>query len=74
MQEVKSEEKEEDRIIRFPELQRVYGGASRTSIWRWEKAGLVPKRIKIGPRSVGWIRSEVIAKIKNLKQVHTGGR
>ncbi len=36
-------------------------GLSRVTIWRYERAGLFPKRIKLGPNRVGHIRSEVEA-------------
>lgn len=29
--------------------------------WRWERAGTAPKRVKLGPNSVGWLRSEILA-------------
>jgi predicted DNA-binding transcriptional regulator AlpA len=31
-----------------------YASASRSSIRRWEQAGLFPKRVKIGPNRVAW--------------------
>ncbi len=34
---------------------------SRQTIWRWERAGMFPKRVKLGPNSVGWRKSEVSA-------------
>ena len=33
-------------------------GVSRTTIWRWERAKLLPRRRKIGPNVVGWIEEE----------------
>ena len=32
---------------------------SDATIWRLEKAGKFPKRIKLGGNSVGWLSSEV---------------
>ncbi len=46
------------RVIRLPEVQsRV--GYSPMHIWRLEKAGRFPRRIKLGPNSVGWLASEI---------------
>jgi len=47
-----------DRILRSPEVQDMVG-LSRQSIWRYEKYGKFPKRIKLGDISVGWKLSEV---------------
>ena len=68
-------ETEDEKIIRFPELQEMLGGVSRTTVWRWEKIGWLPKRIQLGPRSrgskgsKGWKLTEIKAHIKNLKRV-----
>lgn len=34
-------------------------GVSRTTYWRWEKAGTVPKRFKLGPKVRGVLKSEI---------------
>ena len=48
------------RFLRSKELcARV--GYSAMHIWRLEKAGQFPQRVKIGPNSVGWVESEVDA-------------
>jgi len=50
-----------DRIIRSKELEKMVA-LSRPTIWRYEKAGDFPKRIKLGTSSsVGWKLSEVQA-------------
>ncbi len=36
-------------------------GCSRQAIWRMEREGTFPKRIKIGTGSVGWLEHEVEA-------------
>ena len=46
------------RIIRWPELQKKIG-VSNVTVWRWEKDGQFPKRIRLGGNSAGWIESEV---------------
>jgi len=46
------------RIIRKPELfARV--GLSDATIWRMEKAGKFPRRVRLGGNSVGWIDDEI---------------
>ncbi|MCK5679724.1 AlpA family phage regulatory protein [bacterium] len=46
-------------VIRTPELLYQIG-VSRSTVWRWEKSRPdFNKRIKLGERSVGWLRSEV---------------
>jgi len=37
---------------------------SSTHIWRLERVGQFPKRIKLGPNRVGWLESEVNAWIE----------
>lgn len=51
---------EDDELIRTAEVEKITS-MTRMSIYRQEKAGKFPKRIQLGPRSVGWKRSEVIA-------------
>ena len=46
------------RVIRKPELFNKVP-LSDATIWRREKAGDFPKRIKLGGNSVGWFESEV---------------
>jgi predicted DNA-binding transcriptional regulator AlpA len=49
-----------EEIIRKPELLPGMS-VSDTTIWRWEKKGEFPRRIKLGGNSVGWFKSEVDA-------------
>lgn len=46
------------RIIRKPELLSMIA-LSDATIWRMEKRGKFPGRIKLGGNSVGWIDHEV---------------
>lgn len=51
------------RIIRFKQLrERV--PYTRMHIDRLEKAGDFPKRVRLGPNSVGWLEEEVDAWVK----------
>lgn len=47
-----------DRFMRLPEVVRTIG-VSRSSIYSWQKQGLLPKAVKIGPRTVGWKESTI---------------
>jgi prophage regulatory protein len=48
------------RIIRCHEVQHKVG-YSQMHIWRLERKGDFPQRVKLGPNSVGWIEAEVDA-------------
>lgn len=45
-------------ILRTAKLQ-TYVGLSRTTIWRLEKSGQFPKRVRLGQNSVGWLKGDV---------------
>ena len=47
-----------DRFMRLPEVVRTIG-VSRSSIYAWQKQGLLPKAVQIGPRTVGWKESTI---------------
>ena len=48
------------RLLRLPEiLFRV--PYSEAHIWRLEKAGKFPRRVRLGANRVGWVESEVEA-------------
>lgn len=47
-----------DRVIRRRQLLELIGVSSVTQ-WRMEKAGLFPRRFRVGKGSVGWYSSEV---------------
>ena len=32
---------------------------SRVSLWRYERRGLFPSRLRLGPNRVGWLQSEI---------------
>ena len=50
--------KTKERVIRKPELLAMIG-LSDPTIWRMEKDGRFPKRIKLGGNSCGWLQSEI---------------
>jgi len=47
-----------NRVLRKPEVQHITG-LSDPTIWRLEKAGRFPKRLRLGGNSCGWLASEV---------------
>lgn len=49
---------EQDRIIREHELRSIVPYSSM-HIWRLERAGRFPRRIKLGPNRVGWSLQEI---------------
>ncbi|MBM4289483.1 MAG: AlpA family phage regulatory protein [Deltaproteobacteria bacterium] len=40
---------------------------SRSFVWREEKAGRFPKRIKLGARAVGWLKTDLDEWLQSLK-------
>ncbi len=59
-------QQQEDRIIRFPEVQKMVG-LSRTTIWRKQQTGEFPQSVPLGVNSVGWFKSEVERWINSRK-------
>lgn len=53
-------------ILRTAKLQ-TYVGLSRTTIWRLEKSGQFPKRVKLGQNSVGWLKGDVDTWLESRK-------
>ena len=47
--------------IRFPAVKRLTGTESRSTIWRWERAGKFPKSVRITSRLTVWDAAEVRA-------------
>ncbi|EJG1875191.1 AlpA family transcriptional regulator [Vibrio parahaemolyticus] len=57
-----------DPVLRVPEVLALTGARSRQTIYNWMEKGTFPKPIKIGPNSIGWLKSECDAwKEKLLK-------
>ena len=46
------------KIIRIKQVT-AKTGLSAVTVWRYEKAGIFPKRRQLGPRAVGWVEFEV---------------
>jgi len=56
-----------DRVIRKKELLP-FIGLSDVTIWRMERAGKFPRRIRLGGNSVGWYESEIIGWMDGKKK------
>lgn len=54
------------KIIRYPEVKNRVT-LSRSQIWRLEKAGKFPKRIRISENSIGWDEAEIEAWLQSRK-------
>ena len=46
------------RIIRATELAERLS-ISRVTLWRWERAGRLPKKHVVGPNVTGWLEQEI---------------
>ena len=55
------------KLIRIKELEEITG-LSRTTIWRLEKNGKFPKKVKISSRLIGWRSSDIENWIKNINK------
>ncbi len=49
----------QDRIVSPKEARHVAGDKSRSTIWRWVRAGIFPRPLRVGPNSIGWLESEI---------------
>ena len=52
------------RLLRINEVMHLVG-ASRASVYRWERAGVFPRRRKLSANRVGWILEEILAWIQS---------
>lgn len=46
------------RVLRKKEVLSMVG-ISDPTLWRWEKEGTFPRRLRLGGNSCGWLQSEV---------------
>ncbi len=51
------------KILRRPAVEATTG-LSRSTIYQHMQAGIFPKPIRLGPKAVGWLESEVLAWIE----------
>lgn len=55
------------RLLSWPQLQQILAGRSYSSVRRDELAGRFPRRVKIGPRQVGWFAHEIFSHLQDLR-------
>lgn len=48
-----------DRFLRRFQVKERVGQYDDATLWRWEKAGHFPTRVKVGPNAVAWIEREI---------------
>ena len=56
----------QERLIADRECRAITGGLSRAQRWRLERDGKFPRRLRLGPRTVRWRLSEILAWIAEL--------
>lgn len=49
----------QSRILRFSNLVERGIVNSRPTLWRWLKAGDFPPPVKLGPKHIGWLESDI---------------
>lgn len=54
-----------ERVVRKPELLNIIG-LSDATVWRMERDGKFPKRLRLGGNSCGWLESEVRGWLQHL--------
>lgn len=58
------------RVLRVQEVAATLG-ISRYTVWRWERAGRLPPRRRIGPNTIGWLETEIDEFLKSRPVVRT---
>jgi predicted DNA-binding transcriptional regulator AlpA len=43
-------------------------GKNLSTIWRWAKAGMLPPKMKLGPKSVGFLLADIEAYEERMKE------
>ncbi len=62
----------EPAILRRPQVQQ-RTGLSRSTLYQYIKDGEFPKSIPLGPRSVGWLESDITDWITERISISRGG-
>jgi prophage regulatory protein len=63
------------KLISFAELKPAKGITyGKVQIWRKEKRGEFPKRVRLGAARHGWIESEIDAWIEERARARDGGQ
>lgn len=53
----------EERILSARQVWELIG-VSRTTVWRWERSGLFPRRRVLGKNRIGWLAREIFEWIR----------
>lgn len=48
------------RLLNFRQLQQIGISYSREHLWRMERQGSFPRRVRLSPAKIAWIESEVL--------------
>lgn len=64
-------EQKQERVMRKKEVLAAVG-LSDVSVWRQERAGTFPKRLRLGGNSVGWLQSEILGWIEERAAAREG--
>jgi prophage regulatory protein len=46
-------------LLSYSDIVKRGVGASKVTLWRWERAGQFPRRVVLSPQRVAWIESEI---------------
>ena len=57
--------KSEPKILRLPEVARLTG-LGKTTIHRRYRDGTFPRPLRLGPKSIGWRREEILEWLESL--------
>ncbi len=55
-----------DMILTAAQVLKIVG-VNRSTLFRWEQAGLFPRRVLLGKRRVGWLAREVLEWLEQRK-------
>jgi prophage regulatory protein len=61
----------DERIVSESELRAILG-VGHTTVWQWQRDGLLPRRRQIGPNRVGWLHSEILDWLKDRPVIGAG--
>ncbi|MCH9647757.1 MAG: AlpA family phage regulatory protein [Deltaproteobacteria bacterium] len=60
------------RILRTNQVIHLLG-ISRVTLWRWERKGLFPPKVRLGPNVVGWKETDLDAWLDSKSQAGAQG-
>ena len=63
-----SDGRKRDKFLPLAEVQEIAGRKSRSTVWRWVKAGTFPAPHRIGPNSIAWLESEIVEWLDAIKR------